>query len=329
MNTATIRLSSAFFLALAAAACSQSVDGSGEDGGDTLDVEPSSEAEGLRATTTIDGETITIWAKALVQPGTTDDGEPFDDEILQATISGSEQGDYAELKLRVLTDEMTGTLGGLPFGDVLAGTEAAGTRDWAALSSSHVGAVLSEVSARAEATRAAATHPQLERYLALAAEPGPLLQTLPTLIDGEQPICGDGQCSVDETDESCPEDCGCAAEGACGGVAPFGCYCSDDCAASGDCCVDACMSCGAGCPACDDGVTPCGSTCADVSNVCDGVAQCPAGEDEARCAGATCAAGQLACDDGSCVDFDRFCEGVSDCAGGEDEMCTCAYCDPG
>jgi len=50
--------------------------------------------------------------------------------------------------------------------------------------------------------------------------------------------CGDGQCTGDETDSSCPADCGCAAI-SCSGVSPFGCYCDADCAATGDCCSDA------------------------------------------------------------------------------------------
>jgi hypothetical protein len=54
--------------------------------------------------------------------------------------------------------------------------------------------------------------------------------------------CGDGTCAADETDESCPEDCGCAASGC--QLAPFGCYCDADCAENGDCCADACDACG-------------------------------------------------------------------------------------
>lgn len=54
--------------------------------------------------------------------------------------------------------------------------------------------------------------------------------------------CGDGTCAQDETDADCPADCGCAASSC--GIAPFGCYCDPDCAASGDCCADACEACG-------------------------------------------------------------------------------------
>jgi hypothetical protein len=49
--------------------------------------------------------------------------------------------------------------------------------------------------------------------------------------------CGDGVCDGDETDSSCPADCGCAAI-SCSGVSPFGCYCDAECAATGDCCAD-------------------------------------------------------------------------------------------
>ncbi len=58
--------------------------------------------------------------------------------------------------------------------------------------------------------------------------------------DGE---CGDGTCAEDETDASCPADCGCAAS-SCGSISPFGCFCDPDCSASGDCCADACDACG-------------------------------------------------------------------------------------
>ena len=50
--------------------------------------------------------------------------------------------------------------------------------------------------------------------------------------------CGDGQCTGDETDSSCPADCGCAAI-SCEGVSPFGCYCDAECEQTGDCCADA------------------------------------------------------------------------------------------
>ena len=50
--------------------------------------------------------------------------------------------------------------------------------------------------------------------------------------------CGDGVCDGDETDSSCPGDCGCAAV-SCQAIAPFGCYCDAGCAETGDCCADA------------------------------------------------------------------------------------------
>ena len=56
--------------------------------------------------------------------------------------------------------------------------------------------------------------------------------------DGGGEGCGDGQCTGDETDSSCPADCGCAAV-SCEGVSPFGCYCDAECSTTGDCCADA------------------------------------------------------------------------------------------
>jgi len=50
--------------------------------------------------------------------------------------------------------------------------------------------------------------------------------------------CGDGMCTGDESDASCAQDCGCAAN-QCAQVAPFGCYCDAMCSQRGDCCGDA------------------------------------------------------------------------------------------
>jgi vibriolysin len=52
-----------------------------------------------------------------------------------------------------------------------------------------------------------------------------------------EPGCGDHICDGDETDENCPQDCGCAAL-ECGQLAPFGCYCDPICHQYGDCCSD-------------------------------------------------------------------------------------------
>ncbi|HEU5057839.1 MAG TPA: M64 family metallopeptidase, partial [Kofleriaceae bacterium] len=54
--------------------------------------------------------------------------------------------------------------------------------------------------------------------------------------------CGNGTCDGDETDATCPGDCGCAAASC--GVAPYGCYCDQSCRLNGDCCADACAACG-------------------------------------------------------------------------------------
>ena len=56
---------------------------------------------------------------------------------------------------------------------------------------------------------------------------------------GHEEVCGDGVCGGDETDANCRQDCGCSATDECTTVAPFGCWCDSDCAASGDCCTDA------------------------------------------------------------------------------------------
>ena len=47
----------------------------------------------------------------------------------------------------------------------------------------------------------------------------------------------DDICDGDESDENCPQDCGCAAFD-CGQVAPYGCFCDDICEDYGDCCAD-------------------------------------------------------------------------------------------
>ena len=57
------------------------------------------------------------------------------------------------------------------------------------------------------------------------------------------PTCGDDICAADETDENCPQDCGCTGGGTCGEVAPFGCWCDAGCEARGDCCADVVDAC--------------------------------------------------------------------------------------
>jgi hypothetical protein len=54
-------------------------------------------------------------------------------------------------------------------------------------------------------------------------------------------LCGDGLCLGDETDASCPGDCGCSSQPSLCAVqvlAPYGCWCDAECHASGDCCAD-------------------------------------------------------------------------------------------
>ena len=56
--------------------------------------------------------------------------------------------------------------------------------------------------------------------------------------DGDEGVCGNAVCDGNETDVTCPGDCGCARV-ACGGVAPSGCTCDTTCGETGDCCADA------------------------------------------------------------------------------------------
>ena len=52
--------------------------------------------------------------------------------------------------------------------------------------------------------------------------------------------CGNGECGDDEDDSNCGIDCGCRSpDDSCGGVAPYGCWCDDECERNGDCCADA------------------------------------------------------------------------------------------
>ena len=318
------RALAALLLALAAGACGSSGSG-GDDGdsspdGEALDIEVADPIDGLRATTSVDGERVTI--EARVVPGQRRADEPGTGDMLGARVTGDDGIVYADWQVGIVSDRVTGAIGGLDISAPDAG------QDWAGMAASPVARVLGEVSSRAGAALTAGEMPQVELELFTVADMGPYLASLPTIVGGLDAVCGDGQCSVDETDANCPEDCGCAAEEACGGVAPFGCYCGDDCAENGDCCVDACQTCGAGCPPCGDAI-PCDGSCTNVANVCNGRSECPSGEDEARCGDGSCRAGQLACDDGRCLEFYQFCDGTSDCAGGEDELCECAFCDPG
>jgi hypothetical protein len=292
----------------------------GQGASDAFDVEVADEMEGLRASTTVDGERILIEARIVAGQARADDDDVPED-VLTARVSGDGEI-YADWRIGIVSDHVSGTMGGWTFG------EADAARDWAAMAGSPVARVLGEVSRRAGAALASGDHPQVELELFTVADMGPYLAALPVIMDGLEAVCGDGECSVDETDANCPEDCGCAHESACGGVAPFGCYCGDDCAENGDCCVDACQTCGAGCPPCGDAI-PCDGACINASNVCNGQVECLTGEDEARCASGSCRAGQFACDSGACLEFYQWCDGEADCPGGEDEVCECAYCDPG
>ena len=127
------------------------------------------------------------------------------------------------------------------------------------------------------------------------------------------PICGDGACNGDETDSSCPVDCGCTAvaeeDGSCvEEEAPGFCFCSPDCLEAGDCCADACDVCGV-CDMPDECVT---DTDCDDGNICT-VDSC-AGEPK-QCSNDASAAIDAPCDDGDDCTADDVCDGEGNCVG--------------
>jgi hypothetical protein len=317
-----VRLFGLLALSAAVAGC-----GSAQEKDDGLDIERADAGGGLRGTTVVDGEEITVETQMVIASAEGPAGERLE-ETLVATVTGEDDVRHAEWRLHVLSDRLTGQFAGHDFGPEPEGAARRDGFDWAQLAGSRTGAVLTAVSLRAAGAMGNPDLAPVELDLFTVADMGPYLQALPTIIDGIDALCGDGVCSVDETDGNCPEDCGCAAESACGGVAPLGCYCGAGCAENGDCCVDACRTCGAGCPPCGE-ATPCEGTCANALNTCDGATDCTSGEDEARCGGGACRAGQMACESGACIEFHQFCDGTNDCPGGEDEACECAYCTPG
>ncbi len=127
-------------------------------------------------------------------------------------------------------------------------------------------------------------------------------------------ICDDGidnDCdgATDCGDSDCAEDPACSCEGSCGGSAPGGCYCDEDCIGYGDCCADVCDACGeltfctqptgACCypeGSCDDEIT--GSECESGGGSYEG--------DGTTCAAAQCLAPVGACcfDDSSCIEIE-------------------------
>lgn len=141
--------------------------------------------------------------------------------------------------------------------------------------------------------------------------------------------CGDGFCAVDEDDQNCAIDCGCAATAeVCGGASPaespYGCSCGaicdcPDCDPEPACCRDACETCGL-CetrgPICGDHYCEVGETaascevdcgCSGLSGNCDGApAMAPAG---CRC-DPGCNENGECCPDvcdacGTCASFER------------------------
>jgi hypothetical protein len=275
----------------------------------------------LRATASVGDEEIAIEARIVRTPATTPEGESYEDESVLASIVGQDGTVYADLRHSALSDDLSGTIAGLDVDGEESSALRAGS--WDQVTRTHPGAVLAEVSSRAAAVLEDGDFPELEEPLQLVADIGPYLAGLAD--DDDFGICGDGACSVTEDDVNCPADCGCAAETACGGVAPFGCYCDTECGERGDCCVDSCETCAVGCPPCEEAQVACSDGCDLASNVCDGVADCPAGQDEAQCS-PSCRPGEMACGDGSCIAIGRWCDGAEDCSGGDDEICACTFC---
>ncbi len=142
-------------------------------------------------------------------------------------------------------------------------------------------------------------------------------------------VCGNGKCEAGETAANCAKDCatgpttGNICDTTCGAQAPSGCYCDNQCAQYGDCCLaDGSL------PTKGNPNTACtGSTCADCNGgggttppaaVC-GNGKCDAGETTANCA-KDCPA-TATCGNGKCDAGETATSCAADCATGT-KTCT-------
>ncbi len=164
-------------------------------------------------------------------------------------------------------------------------------------------------------------------------------QVVVVVIDaGTAADVGDVKLLIESTSDSC--------DGVCGGAPNGSCFCDASCVALGDCCADACSTCGqcactAACSGAECGDDGCGGSCGQ----CDVGQRCASGVCEIDpCAGVTCGACEAciegtcaalpelaACDDGvRCTVSDRCsagtCDGVPiECD--DSDICTVDSCD--
>ncbi|HYC54352.1 MAG TPA: hypothetical protein VEL28_05390 [Candidatus Binatia bacterium] len=146
--------------------------------------------------------------------------------------------------------------------------------------------------------------------------------------------CGSGTCDPGEDADVCAQDCGCAADDACGNAAPAGCHCDEVCMQKGDCCPDVCGACGSqtneaeccGNDTCDPGedASSCAADCGCAAAECGSSTPAP---DGCLCS-ADCAQTDSCCEDLCDVCGGASCCGDAECGTGETHEscakdCTC------